>query len=336
MRRTFAVLLILGLILLAPMGQAHASPDPLEVEQHLLDDDIDDSYSQYDGFDIQDVYLREASFADRGDGVVVRVFLYGGFGPQAIASSLPLEVDITAGGSVHTLTASTSDGTTWTGSSILEQEMEDEDGQAQGYLQLFASYTDLGVNVGDTIGPFEVRTYADADLRDVAPGGRPVPGTNGEVMVPADDSTKKDSITLAGPTGYTETTITVMDNKVRVAIQNEIAAVGQHIMMNVDAPTGWTINPTTFSPAVVEPGQHPAYIFDATAAAESGDATITIRTDLGGLEVLTLSAGDVPATGSEPTPADPDPQEPDNVDTPMPLWTLVVALGAVAAAMRRR
>lgn len=336
MRQSAIASIVLTLLLVAPTIQAHASPDPLEVEEHLIDDDVDDSYGQYDGFDIQDVYVREASLDDLGDGLVFRIYLYGGFAEPAVASSLPLELDVTAAGSVHTLAVDTSDGTSWTGTSIVEQEMEDENGQTQGYLQLFASYSALSVEVGDAVGPFAVRTYADDDLRDIAPGGRPVPGTLGHVIVPGDGVTVKDSITLEGAVGYTQSTLTTDNGQVRVSVQNQIAVTGQHISLHVDDPAGWTIDPETFSPAVVEPGQHPIFTFQATAEPDSADATITVRTDLGGLETFSLAAGDIPPPSSQggPEPNGPG-DDPDNKDTPMALWPFILALVGVAV-MRRR
>lgn len=341
-----AGLALLVAALALPTAQAHASPDPLETEVHLLADDTDDSYALYDGYDIQDLYVREVSFPDHGDGIVFRLYLYGGFGPAPVASQMHADFTVEGPGGVETVRITSSDGATWSGDApVLEEEFEaTEDGTGlQGYVQVFLGLNDLGASVGDSLSGFQVATYADDDLRDISPGGRPIPGTNGAVMAPGDTSSVvTESLALQGPVGYTRSSLGVDDGTVTVTTQNLITVVGQHITLAVDAPAGWDITLPAEPGIAVEPGEHPMFDLSASAAPGSAPAVLEVRSDLGGLEILELTADRVPASGDDDggaagdDPGDEGPTADPSNDTPLPVLPAALAVLAAAALLRRR
>lgn len=335
----------LWVTLTASVAQAHASPDPLETEVHVLADDTDDSYALYDGFDIQDLYVREASFPDLGDGIVLRVYLYGGFGPTPTASEMQVDFTVTGPAGDSTARIVSTDGATWSGDApILEEEFEptEEGAGSQGYVQVFMDLDDLGAATGDDLSGFTVATYADDDLRDISPGGRPVPGTDGAVMAPGDTSeVLLETLTLQGPVGYTSSSLAIDEaGAVTVTTQNRISTVGQHIVLAVQSPAGWDITLPSEPGVAVEAGEHPTFRFTASATPGSDPAQVHVRSDLGGLEILELSADRVPVPDDPATPTGPDGEGPDATDpsngTPLPVLPVLAALVAVASLLRRR
>jgi hypothetical protein len=327
-----AVASVLLALLMAPLAAGHASPNPLDVETHILADDTDDSYALYDGYDIQDVYVREASLGGGLEpGLVFRIYLYGGFGPAKVAGSLHIDVRLENGGSVQTMRASTTDGAVWTGgAAVVEQEFEPAEAGVgvQGYVQLLVPYAALGVGPGDTLGAFEVRTYADGDLRDVAPGGRPIPGTGGAVIQPGTSERVVDSIVLTGPVGYTRSTLQATGPHVTVTVENLITVAAHHILISIPEQPGWTISGLDVEGVSAEPGTNPTFHFNATAPAGTAPLQLSVRTDTGGDEPLTMAAADVTQTTTTS-------QTQGKSSPGAPLW-LIACAGLALLALRRR
>lgn len=325
---TLPALLAVLLSLSAP-AQAHASPDPLDVEVQLLADDTDDAYAFYDGYDLQDLYVREAYLRQTGEsGLVFRMIVYGGFAPAPAAQELHLDVAMTAGGSERTFRISSGDGANWTGDALVVESsfQAAEPAGLEGSVQVFVPYSDLGMGVNGTVSDFRWLSYADGDLRDVAPGGRPVPGTGGEAEIPGESRVTTESIALAGPVGYTETRIEGEGYNVTLAVQNRISVTGQHILVDVptDAP-GWQVEAVDLDARSVEPGEHPAFTLRAQADPGAAPLEIVVTTDLGGRETVTLepAAAPQPGDGTGGTPAEEDGEE-------SPGLPLVLAIGTLA------
>ncbi len=321
-------------LLLSPLAQAHASPNPLNVDQHLLADDSTDAYLAYDGFDLQDLYVREG-YVNDANGLIFRMVIYGGFGPVTAASQLHLDISMDAGAGAQTFRVSTNDGLAWTSdvATIMESSLEEDEGAIAGALQVFVPLSAIGANINDTVGSFVWKNFADADLRDIAPGGHPVPGTNGAAILEATSTVKKESITLQGPQGYTSTTIKRTGDAFELAVENLITPVGQHIMLFLPDAPGWSIDRTDTNAKVVEVGQHPTFAFTATSDEGAKPFNIEVLSDLGGREVLTIVplAEDpaAPAPGSTNTPTGGEKESPGG------LWLAPMALLA-AIALRRR
>lgn len=325
-------------LLLAPLVQGHASPDPLNVDQHLLADDTSDAYSAYDGFDLQDLYVREGHFDDQ-DGLVFRMVIYGGFSPAKIASQLHLDMAITAAGTDSTFRISSSDGLAWDGDGkVLESSLEaEDDGAIAGALQWFIPLADLGVGRNDTVGPFVWKNFADADLRDIAPGGTPIPGTNGAAELPetatGPSTVKKETITLQGTGGYTATSVKRAGETYEVAVENLITPIGQHIMLVLPDAAGWTIDRVDTNAKVVEVGQHPTFVFTGKADSTAKPFQIEVVTDLGGREVLTITPTAAP--GEAPVEDGGAGNETPGEDSPVGLWLAPLALAAAFVQKRR-
>lgn len=106
-----ALLLLLAL----PGAQAHAAPDPLDNETHLLADGGDDSYAYAGGLDLQDLFAREAWHRPRAaEGVIFRMIVYGSAGPADTASPLRLTLGWTSPAGTGQLSLSSPDGITYT------------------------------------------------------------------------------------------------------------------------------------------------------------------------------------------------------------------------------
>lgn len=337
--------LLLALALLAvPLAQAHASPTPIDVDEHLLDDDTSDDYALYDGFDLQDLFVRE-SFVDGQEGLTFRMIIYGGPAPASAASTFDIALDIDAAGTTHTYSWASSDGLTWTGDgTVLESSLEMspvEYGQAfdvvSGSLQVFVPLSELGVSLGDTVGPFAWRTSVDGDLRDVAPGGRPVPGTNGGQVLDGPSTIKAETLTLDGPIGYTKTSVSRDGDAITLKVENLITVIGQHIVLEIPDPAGWTIDRTNTNVEPVEPGTHPEFGFTATPTEGAEAFTFDVLSDLGGRETLTIAppGGDSMPEHDHGDHDHGDGDAPAGEDSPSPLWLVGAALAAAVIARRQ-
>lgn len=299
--RHVACLVVFGLSFL-PAVDAHAAPDPLDNEVHLLADGGDDTYSLTGGLDLQDLFAREAWYRPReAEGVIFRMIVYGSATPGDIAGTLRLTLDWTALGGEGTLVLSSSDGLTYTaeGADLVEASMESDGNTVQGSIQIFVPYDALGAAPGQAIEGFTWRSWVGEDLRDVAPGGRPVPGSQGQVEVPEESTEVTPALVLAGPRGYTRSTARLEDDVVVVDVQNLITTTGQHILVELpDEATGWTLGEPQPAGAAVAAGEHPGFRFTATADGEAPPLTIHVTSDLGGREALVIQS-----PGSDGRPA---------------------------------
>ncbi len=335
-----ATLAVLALLLVAGSTRGHASPDPLDNEVHVIADETSDIWAVLDGFDIQDVFVREAHFGSPGaDGVVVRVILYGG-PPPGVPS--PQTLTVSLAGTDFVLTSS--DGIAWSGEAeVVGATLEpSEDGAGlAGSLQVFVPLAAVGLALGDTLDGITVHTAAGGQPVDDAPGpsylaGQPVETGTSTVLL--------ESLELKGPGGYTRTNVAARD-EIQLDIENLITVTGQHITVSYDTPAGWTIEAIDATPKSVDAGVHPKFTFRAMAQPGSADWQITVRTDLGGRESVNVSASMVKAPGAAGvdagsgggggSPGDGSGAA-DDKDSPGALLPVVaVALGAAAATRRR-
>ncbi|MHB1260118.1 MAG: hypothetical protein ACYC2H_00235 [Thermoplasmatota archaeon] len=290
---------------LLPGVQAHAAPDPLDNETHLLADGGDDTYAYTGGLDLQDLFAREAWYRPReAEGVVFRMIVYGSASPGGAGGPLRLTLDWNAPSGTGSLALSSPDGLTYTaeGADLVEQSMEAEGSAVQGSVQVFVPYTALGAERGQAIDGLAWRSWVGEDLRDVAPGGRPVPGSQGTLMVEEESTVVTPALALSGPRGYTRSAASLEDGAVVVNVQNLITTTGQHILVELpDDVPGWTLGEPDPAAATVGPGQHPSFRFTATPGGGATPLTVHVTTDLGGrealvIEVPTAESGEGPTT----------------------------------------
>ncbi len=335
-KNALLALLALGFIVLPVQG--HASPTPLDNEIHILTDETSDGFAYYDGFDIQDIFIREAYVRDLDQtGVVLRAIIYGGFGAAPVANQMRLEFQLTSPGGEQQFTIATSDGLNWTGdATVLEVGMEPTETGigTQGSVQVFVPYSQIGVAPEDNLSAFRVVSYADSDPRDVTPGGYYLPGTGQEL--PGDGAAMRDSYTISGPTGYTQTAVSREQARYRIDVTNLISVVGQHIAVETVASAGWDVTVEGEPAVAVEPGIHPRFILEANSAPDASPLVLAVTSELGGRELLTIApSGELLANTTTTAPPPTPTGEPEKDAPSIPAVLLLGALLGLACVRRR-
>lgn len=332
------VALLLLLALLAPAATAHTSPAILDVEEQVLLDEADDAYYVTDGYDLFDLYVREAYWsAFDQEGLVFRIGLYGGFGPAggagpAAVSHLHIDLELAAGGDEHTYRFTTPDDAQWSGDApVLHHEVEPDLGGVSGQLLVFVPYAELGVAPGDTVSDIRLASYADERVVDEAPGGmNPVGGP----QAPVGDSVRFiEEYPLRGPVGYTWTDASVADADVHFDVGNNITTSDQHLFL--EPGDGWQVEPVTPWAAEVEAEEDVRFTLRVL---EAGDdpLRVDVVTDTGGRETLYLAqAGDGFDVARGEPPAVQDDGAPAQESPGLLAGAAVAALVLVALVRRR-
>ncbi len=325
-------------------AQAHGTFEASELEIHVHDDEGSDVIESYGGFDIQDLFIGFANdpnvgVGSAGDGFYVRLELYGLMdnsppAPQEWSVSVTMETP--AGPLARTL--STTDGRTFTSDydSLL---FEIDDAERTTHVQrAFIAYASAGLAPGDAVGPFLVESRVDGDLRDVSPGGIPVPGTNGAAEYP--DPTQIDgegalvaSVALVGPEIYVEVAaVSVEHGMFDVTVTSALAKGAQHVFVSPVETTGWTYNLTGITTASLEPNGTLAFTFTAEPTTATAPLHLEVETDIGGRADLWLSMdGTLTGPGNLTVASAPEvPRE-----SPAFGWAAPLLLVAVAVARRR-
>lgn len=318
------LLALLSLAFIAPTAAAHGAPVVLDVEQHLLADEASDLSYLWDGFDITNVYVREAYHKESGtDGLIFRILASG---VPLIASQHTLQIESDLTGLVE---LTSPDGLTWTGThDIIEASVtRDETTQAVNVnLQVL-----VPMSLDQTLGPVTARALADDQLVDEAPGPMYLLGVP---VVPAGEGTRViESLALDGPDGYTDSTLSYVDGVLTVDVKNKITVTGQHIfVLSSQKPTAtsYTMHDETSNgfAADVHAGSDPVFTLDIPA---TEPFQVRVQSDLGGEERFWVSPdGRVQAEPFAGAAA-----EPLNEESPsVPVALLLVGLAFVA--YRRR
>lgn len=319
------LLAALALLALAPLAAGHGAPVVLDVETHLIADEASDLSYLWDGFDITNVYVREAFVKSNGqDGLVFRIFASG---VPMIASEHTLQIESDRTGVIDLVS---SDGQTWTSShEILESSITtDETTQAVNVnLQVF-----VPMQLNGSLGPVTARAFADDQMIDEAPGPLYLLGL--PVEAAGSGSRLVESLELDGPDGYTDSKISYADGLLRVEVENKITVTGQHIFVLSDVQpttTSYTLDgaKTDGFAADAAPGADP--IFELGVDADE-PFLVRVQSDLGGeerywvapdgrVQATPFEAGDAGQALAEESPS-------------IPLALLLV--GLVLLAQRRR
>ncbi len=366
--RLWAVLLVLVLALAwLPSVHGHAVVTVLDNEVHLLHDAADDSYALFDGYDLVDVYAREAWFAEHGEGVVFRFILYGGY-QQLLPSSenLSLNFSLKADGVAKWYSLSIAPGGNWTGNmTILDERTQNGTLGETLVLQVFLSHPTMGAARGATLSAFRLESRVGDDLLDVVPGGRYFAGAE----IPEDSEAVTPALVLRGPFGYTKTDAMLVGQKVTLNVTNLVTVQDQHILLDAPPVAGWTLEQPAQSGYSVLANQSVSFDLDALVVPGSENLILYVISDLGGRERVSLAAptplgggsapqppasieverpaplpesgegsGSVSGSGqaeeSEPSPG-PEPGDEDNGTPGVGLLGVLALLGALAAARRR-
>lgn len=301
MRPALALAAVLALALPAA---AHGTFEANELEVHLLSDEGSDAIESYGGYDIQDLFLGFAhdpavGAGAAGDGFYLRAELYGlpgnTFGGPGGEWTVAFTIGTPDGPLVRTL--STADGATFASDfDALLVEVEDAERSTHVH-RAFVSFASSGLQPGQPIGPFTVESRVAGDLRDVAPGGIPIPGTNGAAEYP--EPTQIDgrgvlveSIPLQAPTGYVNVTgRAVGPGSFDLSIDSRLANGGQHVLVVPRATAGWSFEFVGEPVRSLDPRGGFALAFNAVPgppAGGSGEAValapleLDVLTDVGG------------------------------------------------------
>ncbi len=309
-----ALVALAMLTVLAPPAWAHAAPNPLENAVHLLADEGEDSFYWYDGYDLYNLFVREAYWEPLDqEGLIFRFTLYGGFAPTDVASTLHIDIGFTTPSGEQVLRMSTTDDRNWTGDLVpLVANVTPDDLPFTGVtskMQAFVPFEALDLAPGDSITDVWMASYADEDLVDLAPGGVFLPHSQGMVEVPMESSRVTDELPLVGPHGYMSVEHTITPGTLSIDVEN-ILSTGQHVgVVPVETP-GWNVSVVGGSAASVDGGEAATFTLNVSAApAATAPLPVQVISDLGardwiyvgvnGSELLTANSAEAVAVAPE-------------------------------------
>ncbi|MEA3136293.1 MAG: hypothetical protein QOC71_574 [Thermoplasmata archaeon] len=343
MRWRLAFLSLVALALSAPSpATAHGVFEASELEVHVLSDEGSDVIESYGGYDVQDLFVGFAHDAtvgagEAGDGFYVRLELYGLMENSPPRPGQAWTATVTIGTPAGPLerTLSTTDGTT------LESDFQsllyqiDSAERATHVQRAFVSYASVGLAAGQAIGPFKVETRVDGDLRDVAPGGIPVPGTDGAATYP--DPTQIDgkgelmtSVPLESPAIYVQVEASpAAPGNFTIAVKSALTAGGQHIMVLPRSTEGWVYQLHGPTNAPVDANGTLTFTLDAVLPGGASPLLLEVMTDVGGRYALSLDGNGTLTLGDGTTvqPAAAAPME-----SPMAPWAPLAAFALALLA----
>jgi hypothetical protein len=329
-----------------PPAEAHGVFEAAELEVHVLNDEGSDTIEAYGGYDVQELFVGFAHDAtvgagDAGDGFYVRLELYGLVENSPAAPGQDWTVTVTMGTPAGPIarTLSTSDGITLASdfdSLLYEVDAAERSTHVQ---RAFLSYTSLGLAPGQAIGPFKVESRVGGDLRDVAPGGIPIPGTNGAASYP--DPTQIDgqgelvtSVTLEPPSIYVEVEATpVAPGTFAIDVKSALTAGGQHILVVAQDDAGWTYNLTGQTNAAVDANGTLSFTVAALLPGGPSPLRLDVLTDVGGRYALALDGNGTLTLADGRTAHAPASAA---QESPLPPWTVLAALALAFLALRSR
>lgn len=345
--RPLASLALLGLtlMLLAPTSLAHTAADPLDIEIHTLQDEGEDAFYWYDGYDLYELFVREAHWGPEAqDGLMFRFTLYGGFTPQPVAEELHIDIGLTTPAGEEVLRMTTTDDEVWTGDLQIAALNVTEDAPpftgVTSKIQAFVPYEAINATPGQSISKVWMASYADDDLRDISPGPFFVPNSQGMAPVqPGESQRLVDEIPLAGPTGYFNWSASPGPGQLTVTFENPLSKTGQHVGIQTTPTEGWQVHAAGPTALSLDPGDSGEVTLNVTATPNAtAPLPLHLESDLGGFETVYLGVnGTVLQTGLEPASVDVAPDQPTNDSPGLGLVGLLAALaGALMVARRRR
>jgi hypothetical protein len=352
MREAIALTLLTFVLVgpsLAPAVSAHAAPEPLANSEHLLADEAEDAFYFYDGYDVYNLFARQAYLETADEmGVVFRFTLYGGHAPRGQADAMNIDIGATTEDGEQTLRIGTEDDETWEGDmTIFAKNVTSTEPPSPwstgvtARMQVFASYDQLGVGEGGSIENVWMAARADEDLRDRAPGGIYVPNSGGEAEVPLESEGRLvDSLTMDGPHGYVDVTTETDGDVVTVNVEN-VLENGQHIYLRPQATPGWNVSAIGESQTSLKSSSTTSFQVKATPTTEASEPLeLRVVTDLGGLETVYVGANGTSSDAtlepaSEASGADVDVAEPAPNESPgLGLAAVALVLAGLAVARR--
>lgn len=334
------VLLFIALLaLLAPAAQAHGVFEAQELEIHVLNDEGSDVIEAYGGYDIQDAFLGSGYLPGLGDLVYVRLVLYGQFSPQTATMPWVVRVHYDSADGPQTHQLSTLDGQAFT-HDFAGMDFEIE--AAERTTHIHRAYLTKGAPVpGQPLTGLRVESFWGTDLRDVAPGGIPVPGSGGLLEYPEPTAIPGEGrlVDTPIPPGvgayFGDLSAHRNDTQYDLNVPNALRSGGQHFHLSVLNGTGWILDGFP-AQAVVDANSSTTFQF--TASPQFNDVApliLQLTSDVGGRVDLTVTPDQkLHARGAEvPTTV----KEAPGMQASSPAFTaLALALVGFAWLQRRR
>lgn len=331
--------LALGLAIL-PEVQAHGVVEAQELEVHVLNDEGSDVIESYGGYDITDVLLGSAYLPEHGDRVYARIELYGLIEPQNALMPWTVRVHYDGPGGPGTHFLSTSDGATFE-HDFLQLDWEFDEEERSLHVQR-AYLTSGGPVPGQPVHNLRVESFWGDDLRDVAPGGIPVPGSGGALEYPDPTQIDGQGVLVEAPVppgtdAYVGAiTATREGTTYTLNVTNGLSLGGQHITLaplDPEAPA-WGLQIDVGQVVLAANGTGLLVVQAAPKDAAAGPLILQLTSDVGGRLALEVHAdGSLWTRGASllgPSPA----QGPEESPAIAPLFAGLAALAA--AGLRRR
>jgi hypothetical protein len=339
--------LVLALVVVTPgvasTAGAHAAPDPLDNAVHVLADEGEDTFYWYDGYDLYNLFVREAYAQTLEEpGLVFRFTLYGGFAPTELSDQLAIDIEATTTDGAQELTITTTDDQTWEGDmEVLVANVTEDDPPFTGVtsrMQTFVSYDQLGVAPGASVEDIKMESRADDDVRDVAPGGIFLPNSQGQGEIPQESERRVDSLELAGPHGYVELSTTPTETGIDVTVENTLGN-GQHVTADVSAPEAWNASINGSAQTSLPDGETTTFTVEADPSPDAVDPlAVEVVSDLGAHETVYVGVnGTELTTDLEPNNVEVEPNQPEPNESPgLGLAALASLLASLALLTRRK
>ncbi len=322
--------------LAVPAAQAHGVAEAQGLEVHVLDDEGSDAIEPYGGYDIEDLFLGSAH-VDGADAVYVRLVLYGEHAAHTATMPWRVEVSYLVGGERQVHTLSTVDGAVFTHDFAgLDFEYVAEEHE----LDINRAILSNGApRPGEPLDGLEVRSYWGDDLRDVAPGGIPVPGTNGALdyddPLAIDGQGRLQEHPVPAPVDayFGPVAATRNGTAIALSVANGLSG-GQHVhVAPAGDPAGWAVTVTPDN-QVLEGNATGVFGVEAVPAEGAGPLDLELLSDVGGRLLVSLHPdGSVHARGEQVLAA--TPPAPPKESPGLPLAGLAATLALVLALRRK-
>ncbi len=303
-------LLALLVAALPTPAAAHGVNEAQELETDLINDEGSDMIEPYGGYDINELYIGFAHTdkvgkGEAGDGLYLRIELYGNVGStMTVPTQSPWSITVKATGPNGTFshTLSTTDGQGFTGDFDDIITATDATTHEVHVQRAFLSFAHAGLKPGDELKDFIVESRVGNDLRDVAPGGIPAPGTNGAASYPDPTAIPGQGrlvsgVTLRNPTGYVQMRAAEEhlshDGQAHynVTVHSLLKKGGQHITLLALEDAGWTYTLSGKTGGPVGPSGNLTFSIDAQVDGPTQPLVLEVRTDVGGRTLVSLQPG---------------------------------------------
>jgi hypothetical protein len=289
--RPAAVAATLAILALAAPAWGHGVDQARELEVYLLEDEASDTVMMY-GYDLHQVFLGTAHHpavaGEAGDGLYFRFSLYGDRAAATPGSAWRVEVEFQVDGKPVTRYLETRDGQAFaTDFDLLVAEVE---GELVTVERAFVLFSGAGIARDGTLSHLRLVSRVDGDVRDVAPGGIPVPGTGGALAALDDGKVHNATARLPDVAAYADIAATPIPGGWSLLVSSRLKEGEQHAILRLPTVPGWSLAVQGPASAVLLPGGNATFSFLAAPEPGAGPVALEVLTDVGGRIPITLAA----------------------------------------------